>query len=61
MTNQDLALEIKKLIRPLNYSTWKFKIKNIILCGTFGTLLIASSHKKPLIRIMFSRLKDFKS
>jgi hypothetical protein len=34
MISQDLALEIKKVIGPLNYSTWKFKIKNILLCGT---------------------------
>lgn len=31
MKNQNPIFEINKLSGPLNYSTWKFKIKNILL------------------------------
>lgn len=39
MISQDLAFEIKKSIGPLSYSTWKFKIKNIFLCGDIWNIV----------------------
>ncbi len=37
--SQDLVFEIKKLIGPLSYSIWKFKITNILLCGDIWNIV----------------------
>ncbi len=39
MISQDLTFEIKKLIGPLSYSTWKFKIKKILLRGDIWNIV----------------------